>query len=49
MGAPKVNQNEKQLEKKEAPLIGTWFSVGFVGVFILLTYILFFWIFMGRV
>ncbi|MBI0579305.1 MULTISPECIES: cytochrome c oxidase subunit 2A [Bacillaceae] len=45
MGVKKVNQKKEQ----EAPLKGTWISVGVVGVVILATYLLLYGLYMSRV
>ncbi|MFZ7945774.1 MULTISPECIES: cytochrome c oxidase subunit 2A [Bacillaceae] len=45
MAATKGN---KKNEAHEAPLKGTWISVGVVGVVILLTYLLLYGLFMTR-
>ncbi|MFK9094023.1 cytochrome c oxidase subunit 2A [Bacillus salipaludis] len=45
MAATKGN---KKNEVHEAPLKGTWISVGVVGVVILLTYLLLYGLFMSR-
>ncbi|MFS0862784.1 hypothetical protein [Fredinandcohnia sp. 179-A 10B2 NHS] len=47
MGA-KVNRNKKLGNEHEAPLVGTWISVGVVGAVILATYLLLFGLFMAR-
>ncbi|MCH1624108.1 cytochrome c oxidase subunit 2A [Fredinandcohnia quinoae] len=44
----KVNQKEKLSEEHEAPLKGTWISVGVVGAVILATYILLYGLYMAR-
>jgi hypothetical protein len=49
MGAVKGNNKKKSDEVHEAPLKGTWISVGVVGVVILLTYFLLFGLYMDRV
>ena len=49
MGAPKVNNKRKTSEAQEAPLKGTWISVGVVGVVILATYLLLYGLYMTRV
>jgi hypothetical protein len=49
MAATKVNQNKKTGTEQEAPLVGTWISVGVVGLVILATYIVLFGLFMDRV
>lgn len=49
MGATKVNHKAKSGKKDEAPLKGTWISVGVVGVVILATYLLLYGLYMARV
>jgi hypothetical protein len=49
MGAVKGTNKKKSDEVHEAPLKGTWISVGVVGVVILLTYFLLFGLYMDRV
>ncbi len=48
MGEPKMNQKEKLYDKSEAPLKGTWFSVGVVGFVIFVTNLLLLWLYMSR-
>ena len=48
MATTKDNHKSKA-GKEEAPLVGTWISVGVVGVVILATYIVLFSLYMGRV
>ena len=49
MGAGKGNNKKESGEVQEAPLKGTWISVGVVGVVILLTYFLLYGLYMSRV
>jgi hypothetical protein len=49
MGAAKGNNKKSSDEVHEAPLKGTWISVGVVGVVILATYLLLYGLFMTRV
>ena len=49
MAEVKVNHEEKLVVKHEAPLVGTWISLGVLGLVIFATYILLFWFFMDRV
>jgi hypothetical protein len=45
-----TKDNHKSMAgKEEAPLVGTWISVGVVGLVILATYIVLFGLFMDRV
>jgi hypothetical protein len=45
-----MSSNKKKTGKDhEAPLVGTWISVGVVGLVILATYIVLFGLFMDRV
>ncbi|MFT4414699.1 hypothetical protein ACLM5H_12640 [Fredinandcohnia humi] len=48
MSATKVNRTKKAGEEHDRPMIGTWISVGVVGVVILATYLLLFGLFMAR-
>lgn len=49
MGATNVNDKERLGEEHEAPLKGTWISVGVVGAVILATYIVLIGFYMVRV
>ncbi|MEH7375241.1 cytochrome c oxidase subunit 2A [Neobacillus drentensis] len=49
MGDTKVNNKKKHGEGHEAPLKGTWISVGLVGVVILATYLILYGLYMARV
>jgi hypothetical protein len=49
MGTTKVNLKEKLSKEHEAPLKGTWFSVGVVGAVIFITYLIVFGLYMARV
>ncbi|WP_342429904.1 cytochrome C oxidase subunit II [Neobacillus sp. FSL H8-0543] len=44
-----ANSKKNKGNEQEAPLVGTWISVGVVGVVILATYIILFSLYMGRV
>ena len=48
MAATKVTHKGKK-EEHEAPLKGTWISVGVVGVVILATYLILYGLYMARV
>ncbi|MCL6571031.1 MAG: hypothetical protein K6T88_05030 [Bacillus sp. (in: Bacteria)] len=48
MGSHKVNHKEKAGKEQESPLVGTWISVGVVGVVIFAAYILLYGIYMAR-
>jgi hypothetical protein len=45
----KVTHEVKPVIEQEAPLKGTWISLGVLGLVIFVTYILLFWFFMDRV
>jgi hypothetical protein len=44
-----TSNKKKSGQEHEAPLVGTWISVGVVGLVILATYIVLFGLFMDRV
>jgi hypothetical protein len=48
MGSTKANHKEKTGQEHESPLVGTWISVGVLGVVIFATYILLYGIYMAR-
>jgi hypothetical protein len=48
MAIQNLKQKEQMIEKHEKP-VGTWFSVGVVGLAIAATYILLFGLYMARV
>lgn len=49
MGSSKANQKGKAGKEHAQPLVGTWISVGVVGVVILATYLLLYGLYMARV
>lgn len=48
MESTKAKQTDKTGIENESPLVGTWISVGVVGVVILATYLLLYGLFMAR-
>lgn len=48
MGTNNLKHKQKLTEEQEAPLKGTWISVGVVGAVILATYILLYGLYMAR-